>query len=601
MTDQILIFAILFAALVLFVWGRFRYDVVALLALMAVAFTGLLPIDQVFSGFSNPAVITVAAILVVSQALTNAGIADVMSRWLTSAGNRPVVHLALLMIIVIVASSFMNNVGALALTMPVAIRLARQSNYSPSRLLMPLAFGSLLGGMTTLIGTPPNILISSYRAGALGEPYNMFAFTPVGVVIAIGCGLLIILLAPRLLPDRAAQDAGDDLFHMEDYLLEVRVPEGSKLAGQPLSAVSATGIDVLVVALLRNKQRVAAPSGYEEIRPGDLLLVEINSTALEQFLETTGLEPEATPDLAQELLRSDDVSLQEVVVSANSLLVGSTARELNIRWRYGINVLAVARQGERMEQRLGNIAFRAGDVLLLQIKGRNVAETLRELRCLPLAQRPLRIGVPRRLVVAGSIFAAAIVASALQWMPIQLAFFSRGHPHGHVGLVDPAAGLRRYRVAGHHPPGGDDPRRHGAGGDRRRGDYRQLHQPDRQPAAGLGHPGYLDGHHHDPLGYHQQRRHRGADGANRHWRGPGNRRATRCLPHGRGHRFLVRLPDAHRSSIQHTGHGSGRLSFRRLLETGSAGGNPPVDHIGSHVAHCLGIEPNIHIVLTISR
>jgi di/tricarboxylate transporter len=422
MIDQILIFAILLAALALFVWGRFRYDVVAVLALMAVAFTGLLPIETVFSGFSHPAVITVAAILVVSQALTNAGIADVLSRWLNSAGPNPLVHLLLLMLIVTVASAFMNNVGALALMMPVAIRLARQSNYSPSRLLMPLAFGSLLGGMTTLIGTPPNIIISTYRAEALGAPYNMFAFTPVGLAVAVTCGALIVLTARRLLPDRAAQDDGADLFHIEDYLLEVRVPESSKLVGQPLSAVSAAGVDVLVVGLLRDKQRVAAPSSYETLTAGDLLLVEINSAVLEQFLEATGLVPEATPDLGQEMLRSEDVTLQEVVVGANSPLVGSTARELNIRWRYGVNLLAVAREGGRANERLGNIAFRPGDVLLLQMKGRGVAETLRQMRCLPLAQRPLRIGVPSRLLLAGGIFAAAILATALQLVPIQLAF-----------------------------------------------------------------------------------------------------------------------------------------------------------------------------------
>lgn len=436
MSEQILIFAILLATLALFIWGRFRYDVVALLALMAVAFTGLLPIDQIFSGFSHPAVITVAAILVVSQALTNAGIADVISRWVSSVGNRPIVHLALLMAIVTIASSFMNNVGALALILPVAIRLARQSNYSPSRLLMPLAFGSLLGGMTTLIGTPPNIIISAYRAETLGAPYTMFAFTPVGVVIAVSCGLLLIFITRRILPDRDTNDAGNDLFHMEDYLLEVRVPEGSKLVGQPLSAVSATGVDVLVVALLRNKQRVVAPSSYEVLQAGDLLLLEINSTVLEQFLDSTGLEPEATPNLGQELLRSEDVTLNEVVVGVNSPLVGSTARELNIRWRYGINVLAVARQGERVESRLGDIVFQNGDVLLLQMRGRNSAETLRQMRCLPLAQRPLRIGVPQRLVVASLIFAAAILVSALQWVPIQLAFSAAAILMVMVGLLN---------------------------------------------------------------------------------------------------------------------------------------------------------------------
>lgn len=435
MTEQILIFAILAATLAMFVWGRFRYDVIALLALLAVALTGLLPTETIFSGFGHPAVITVAAVLVVSQALTNAGIADVISRWLGATGSKPIIHLAMLMVTVIIASAFMNNVGALALLIPVAVRLARQSNYSPSRLLMPLAFGSLLGGMTTLIGTPPNVIISSFRAEQLGQPFNFFAFTPVGVGIAIACGGLIVLTARRLLPERVGGAGGEDLFHIEEYLLEVRVPDDSKLVGQPLSAVTNSGVDVLVVGLLRNKRRIAAPSGHETLRSGDLLLVETSSANLQTFLENAGVVPEANPELGQDLLTSEDVTLHEVVVGTNSPLVGSTARELNIRWRYGVNLLAVSRQGERIAQRLGNVVFHPGDVLLLQIKGRSAAETLRSMGCLPLAYRPLRLGVPRRLVAAILIFAAAILATALQLLPVQIAFTAAAVMMVMTGLI----------------------------------------------------------------------------------------------------------------------------------------------------------------------
>ena len=424
MAEQVIIFLILFVTLALFIWGRYRYDIVALLALLAVALTGLLPAASVFSGFGHPAVITVAAVLIVSRALTNAGIADVMGRWVMSTGNRQFVHLAILFGFVTFASAFMNNVGALALLMPVAVRVARQSNYSPSRLLMPLAFGSLLGGMTTLIGTPPNIIVSTFRAEALGASYNFFDFTLVGMGIALTCGAVIILLARHLLPDRAGQSAAEDLFHIEEYLMEVRLPASSNLVGRPLSAVSATGIDVLVAGLVRNKQREAAPSPLETLEAGDVLLVEMNSANLQQFLEATGAELEANPHLGKELLSSENVSLQEVVVGANSPLVGTTARDLNMRWRFGINLLAVAREGERLSQRLGNVVFRHGDILLLQIKGRSVTDTLREMGVLPLAYRALRLGMPRRLVTTGLIFAAAIAATALQLVPVEVAFMT---------------------------------------------------------------------------------------------------------------------------------------------------------------------------------
>ena len=422
MLDQVIIFAILFLTLVLFIWGRFRYDIVAMLALLAVALTGLLPADAIFSGFGHPAVITVAAVLVVSRALTNAGIADVMGRWVMGTGNRPLVHLVLLVALIIFASAFINNVGALALLIPVAVRVARLSNYSPSRLLMPLAFGSLLGGMTTLIGTPPNIIVGTFRQEALGAPYNFFDFTPVGGAIALACGLVIVLLARRLLPDRPGQTAAEDLFHIEEYLMEVRLPAGSSLVGRPLSAVATAGVELLVVGLIRDKKREAAPSPFETLRAGDVLLVEMNSANLQQFLEATGAEPEANPNLGKELLSAEDVALQEAIVSANSPLVATTARELNLRWRYGVNLLAVARQGERLSQRLGNVVFRHGDILLMQIKGRNASDTLREMGLLPLAYRALRLGIPRRLVASGLIFAAAIAATALQLLPVQVAF-----------------------------------------------------------------------------------------------------------------------------------------------------------------------------------
>ncbi|HSM74270.1 MAG TPA: SLC13 family permease, partial [Desulfobacterales bacterium] len=229
--DQAVVFAILAATLVLFVWGRWRYDLVAVAALLLVFIAGLVPAEQVFLGFGHPAVVTVAAVLVLSRGLLNAGVVDSLSRSLAQVGPRPMLQVATLTSIVVLCSGFMNNVGALALLMPVAVWMSRQSGRSPSLLLMPLAFGSLIGGLITLIGTPPNIIIALFRAETGAPAFGMFDFTPVGLGVAMAGLVFITLVGWRLTPRREGQSAPDELFEIEDYISEVIVPEGAKVVG----------------------------------------------------------------------------------------------------------------------------------------------------------------------------------------------------------------------------------------------------------------------------------------------------------------------------------------------------------------------------------
>jgi di/tricarboxylate transporter len=232
MIEQSIVFGALLLALLLFVWGKWRYDLVALLALLAVAVTGVVPASEAFLGFGHPAVVTVAAVLVVSRALLNSGVVDVITSWMARVGERPALQIAALTGLAALLSGFVNNVGALALLMPVAIRMARKGNTSPSRLLMPLAFGSLLGGMTTLIGTPPNIIIAEFRATVADEPFRMFSFMPVGVGVALAGLLFVTLVGWRLMPQRKAQASSEALFRVEDYVAEVRIPEGATMVGK---------------------------------------------------------------------------------------------------------------------------------------------------------------------------------------------------------------------------------------------------------------------------------------------------------------------------------------------------------------------------------
>ncbi|SFN18649.1 SLC13 family permease [Marinobacter pelagius] len=425
--DQWTVFVILGSTLGLFIWNRLRFDVVAMLALLAVAVAGLVPADELFAGFGHPAVITVAAVLVISQGLVNGGVVDAVARLLARVGRNAVLQVVTLTLVVALCSGFINNVGALALLMPVAVWMSRQAGRSPSLLLMPLAFGSLLGGTMTLIGTPPNIIIASYReAGSFG----LFDFAPVGLAITAAGILFIGLVGWRLTPRRDDPAEGDKLFSVGDYVTELQVPEGSDYAGSTLHNLLTTGDSeksLVVLALIRGDKTSPAPSTFTVLREQDVLLVEADTDSLQEFLDHTGLilphtvseedeeEGEGTRD-AEKQLATGDVQLVEAVISPSSRLIGRTANRLNLRERYGLNIVAVARQGHRLKQRLADIRLRSGDILLVQGFEDSLTGALKTLGCLPLAERGLTLGREKNLVLAGSLFAAAILAIITGWL-----------------------------------------------------------------------------------------------------------------------------------------------------------------------------------------
>ncbi|WCR43255.1 SLC13 family permease [Stutzerimonas stutzeri] len=458
--EQLIVFGVLAATLVLFVWNRWRYDLVALGALLACALTGVVPADEVFAGIGHPAVISVAAVLVLSRGLLNAGVVDSVARRLMQVGDRPWAQVAALTGIVALSSGFMNNVGALALFMPVAIWMSRQSGRSPSYLLMPLAFGSLLGGTLTLIGTPPNLIIAGYRAEAGESPFGMFAFLPVGAAVTVAGVLFIALLGWRLVPRRQEQEGNGDLFEISAYLTEVRVPEGCKYAGRTLHALIGAvkeEADVQVIALVRGDERQRMPSTYEVLREGDILLVEADSDSLKALLDVTGVELAANVDehddeareerdateqaVEQEKARKShksrhgELTLAEAIISPGSILVGTTASGLDLRERHGVNVLAVARQGQRLRQRLGKIRFATGDILLLQTREDALQSTLNNLGCLPLASRGLSITTPRNVLLASAVFAITLATIAFGLLPAATALVTGALVMILVGLI----------------------------------------------------------------------------------------------------------------------------------------------------------------------
>lgn len=423
--------------MILFIWGRWRYDLVALFALLIVTIYGLIPAETAFSGFGHPAVITVAAVLIVSQALFNSGMVDYLVKLLGKAGENQRVQLALLVLAVTVCSGFMNNIGALALFMPVAIKMARKGGYSPGLLLMPLAFGSLLGGLITQVGTPPNIIISIFRSEtAAAAPFRMFDFLPVGAGVALAGVLFIILIGWRLIPARKGKLSKEELFEIDSYITELLVPKKSELTGKRMRDLeNATDGDVVVVSHVRSEQRFAAPSPYRTFKEGDQLTVKANAEDLQELISATGLKLVESGKLDADQLSADEIILMEATITRNSVMEGRTARSLNLRSRYGVNLIGLARQGGRLRKSPDAVSFRVGDVLLLQGPQDTLYEVLPTLGLLPLVERGLRVGQPRRVILGLGIFGTALVLAALNILPIQIAFTAAALAMAVTGLI----------------------------------------------------------------------------------------------------------------------------------------------------------------------
>jgi di/tricarboxylate transporter len=436
-TDQLVVFSTLGLVLILFIWGRWRYDLVALFALLVVTIYGLVSPEAAFSGFGHPAVITVAAVLIVSKALFNSGMVDYIVSILGKVGENPKIQMAFLVLAVTVCSGFMNNIGALALFMPVAIKMARKGGYSPGMLLMPLAFGSLLGGLITQVGTPPNIIISIFRSEtAAAAPFRMFDFMPVGAGVALAGVLFIILLGWKLIPRRKGQLSREELFEIDSYITELVVPKKSELTGKRMRDLEdATDGDVVVVGHVRNEQRFAAPSPYRTFKEGDQLTVKANAEDLQELLSVSGLKLVESGKLDTELLSADEIILMEATITRDSVMEGRTARSLYLRSRYGVNLIGLARQGGRLRKSPDTVSFRVGDVLLLQGPQDTIYDVMPALGLLPLVERGLRVGKPRRVLLGLIIFASALMLAALGLLPIQVAFTAAALAMAVTGLI----------------------------------------------------------------------------------------------------------------------------------------------------------------------
>ena len=495
--DQILVLTILLATIAMFLWGRWRHDMVAVMALLACVLAGLVEPAAAFAGFGHPAVITVACVLVLSRGLQASGAVDALAARVLPAKAGIALSLAALVGLGAVLSGVMNNVGAMALLMPVAMQLASRLELPPGRVLMPLAFGTILGGMTTMIGTPPNLIVSGFRAQLGQGGFAMFDFTPVGLSVAVTGTLFIVLLGWRRVPAR--EKASTEGFETGAYVTEVRVVPDSKAAGMLLREIE-TRLDeagAQIIGLVRNEVRMTAPQSSRKVLAGDILVIEADIEALPEVLATLGLkleeagssrtgdEPEedadeqqrsppakpaqATADAPQARRTKQDanskdggqdaggvrgeggetrknkdedasderdgndsdaarasadveIALLELVVRPEASLIGRSAMDLALRTRYGLNLLAVSRNGQRSKSRLRTMKIQAGDLLLMQGPLEALAEFAADSGCVPLAERELRIPDRRKAWIAGAIMACAVGGAALGLLPAAISF-----------------------------------------------------------------------------------------------------------------------------------------------------------------------------------
>ncbi len=424
-TEQIAISSILFISLVLFAWGHWRYDLVAMFSLIIAVLVGVVPEKEAFLGFGHPAVVTVAAVLILSQGLQNAGVVTLIVEQMRRIKFTSFTLLVTITIIVTILSAFMNNVGALALMLPITMVAAKEYDIPPARLLMPLAFGSILGGLTTLIGTPPNIIIAAYRAEVMGEKYSMFDFSPVGIPIAIIGVLFIILIGWRLIPkDRMTKNASLNLFEIHTYLTEIQITRESEYIGKRLKELPMfEGVDRIEIL------GVAKPNGYArnvnltyKVKENDILIIRADPNELQPFLNKGGLE---LLNSATHIFEEPDhhtTMLMEGVITQDSPLANRDIRYLRRLSGRSVALVGLAREGEAVVRRLRRQIFKVGDVLLLQGHEETIDEQFTQLGLLPLANRPLELDRRRKVGIALSAFIGAIIMAMTNLVSLPIAF-----------------------------------------------------------------------------------------------------------------------------------------------------------------------------------
>jgi len=419
--DQIFLFALLGIVFGMLIWGRVRYDLVAFAALVVAVIGGVVPAERAFEGFGHEAVVIIALVLIVSRAMTNAGAVELVARFVLSTTRALPTHIGVISVIGAALSAVINNVAALVMLMSLDMEAARKAKRSVTRTLMPLSFATILGGMITMIGTPPNIVVAQFRSRALGEPFSMFDFSPVGAICAVIGIAFVTLIGWRLIPkgeqrNVAGEGAGSGIF-----VAEAGVKAESKSLGQTPADLYplADTHDVTILGLVRRGKRLRGFAAGEEIRKSDHLVLEGDPASIEAFIGAAELNPPGAD--AHEGLTGQSMSLVEAIVPHNARMVGRTALDLRLLYRRGVTLLGISRQGRRFRERVRKLPIRAGDLVLLLGPENRVNDAAEWLGVLPLAERRHSVIQRSKALFTIGVFAAAVAAAVAGLMPLVVA------------------------------------------------------------------------------------------------------------------------------------------------------------------------------------
>lgn len=423
-TDQIILFVIFGGVFALLLWGRYRYDLVAFGALLVGVLAGVVESKDAFSGFGHPATLVVALVLIVSAGLVNSGAVGLITRALVDSSRGLGAHIAIMGGLGAVLSAFMNNVAALALLMPVDLQTAKKAKRAAGLSLMPLSFATILGGMVTMIGTPPNIIIATIREDSMGEAFKMFDFAPVGLVAALAGLLFVSTIGWRLIPQADDGSPAEKLIDEANYVAELTVPADNKLIGKKPSdlAEEAEKVDVAIIGVIRDGRRLYGNARNRKLLAGDALVLEAIPEALDEFRTTFKLDFADEKREGNLKAAGEGVGLTEVVVTETSRIVGKDAMTIGLNWRQNTILMGISRNGKQIKSQVRRTQIQAGDILLLLTPSETQNQVVDWLGCLPLVERGLTVTQDEKTWLAIGIFAAAVVAASfgLVYLPVAL-------------------------------------------------------------------------------------------------------------------------------------------------------------------------------------
>ncbi len=423
--------------LVLFVWNRWRYDLVAIFGLICSVALGIVPVETAFLGFGHPAVVLVAAALIISAGLKSSGALEAVTGYLPVQGKSLWFQLIIVCGLTAFLSAFINNVAAVALMIPFVIKLAYDSKRSARLYLMPLAFASLLGGLVTLIGTPPNIIIATYRAQATAEGrFTMFDFTPVGLILCLA-GIIFISFCSRFFIKVSQVGEGGLFKKTHDFLTELQVGDDSPLIGITVRELLEKYPDCNLLGIKREARPFVMPRPYEKLQAGDFLIMEAVSEVLEIFISKEKFTL-LGKDLNVEILGDENTKIVELIVPADSYAIGRSSRQLDLRWKYSVNVLGIARVGNRITRQLGDVLYNVGDIILLQGEESNIAKAVEDMGWVFLSERSTLFKSKREIFRPALLFLGAILGSYFGYFDITLAFTGCALLYVLMGYIRPA-------------------------------------------------------------------------------------------------------------------------------------------------------------------